>query len=143
MPPIENSTSAGTPLATQNAPVQSIFRCRLCAAGTLSVPLAAIDAVLMATPRRDVMTHQKTRLQYSGPNARCAGLRHEPNGFTNAAQREFQPARPICFVAALLNGKSLDLSLAYDKTKSSNAKTKVVKHSRFRRARPKWSRVSN
>src|SRR5882762_948983 len=29
--PTENSTSAGTPLATQNAPVQSIFRCRVAA----------------------------------------------------------------------------------------------------------------
>jgi hypothetical protein len=26
--PIENNTSAGTPLATQNAPVQLIFLCR-------------------------------------------------------------------------------------------------------------------
>jgi len=27
--PIENSTSAGTPLATQNAPTQLIFRCSI------------------------------------------------------------------------------------------------------------------
>ncbi|WP_379073286.1 hypothetical protein ACFJIU_02270 [Mesorhizobium sp. UC74_2] len=28
MPPIENSTRGGTPLATQNAPRQSMVRCR-------------------------------------------------------------------------------------------------------------------
>jgi hypothetical protein len=56
MPPIENSTSAGTPLATQNAPVQSIFRCRLGAApSALTVPFAAV-AVLMATPKGFKMT---------------------------------------------------------------------------------------
>src|SRR5262249_57882079 len=51
IPPIENSTSAGTPLATQNAPVQSIFRCRLCAVPSApSIPFAIV-AVLIATPR--------------------------------------------------------------------------------------------
>src|SRR4051812_20093093 len=52
MPPIENSTSAGTPLATQNAPVQSIFRCRpSSAASAPAIPFAAV-AVLIATPQR-------------------------------------------------------------------------------------------
>jgi hypothetical protein len=48
---------------------------------------------------------------------------------------------PAHFASPLysLNNESLDLSLADDKTKSSNAKTKVVAHSRFRSAKPKWS----
>src|SRR6478735_6080849 len=50
IPPIENSTSTGTPLATQKAPVQSIFRCRLCPApSAISPPLAA--TAVIATPR--------------------------------------------------------------------------------------------
>ncbi|MNE71743.1 hypothetical protein D3C80_1676420 [compost metagenome] len=44
--PIENSTRAGTPLATQNAPRQSILRCRLptelAACGTASNVVASI-----------------------------------------------------------------------------------------------------
>src|SRR6478736_2351272 len=47
MPPIENKTSAGTPLATQNAPVQSIFRWRLCAVPST---LSAVIAVLIEDP---------------------------------------------------------------------------------------------
>src|SRR4029079_6628054 len=51
MPPIEKSTSAGTPLATQNAPVQSIFRCRPSSVPSApSIPFAAV-AVLVATPK--------------------------------------------------------------------------------------------
>src|SRR6185369_3056835 len=41
MPPIENNTSAGTPLATQNAPRQSIVRCSSCVV-LLSIPVAAV-----------------------------------------------------------------------------------------------------
>src|SRR6478672_10585515 len=51
IPPIENSTSTGTPLATQNAPVQSIFRCRPSSVPSApSIPFAAV-AVLIATPK--------------------------------------------------------------------------------------------
>ncbi|MOA55174.1 hypothetical protein D3C78_1789190 [compost metagenome] len=46
MAPIENSTRAGTPLATQKAPRQSILRCRLptepAACGTASNVVASI-----------------------------------------------------------------------------------------------------
>src|SRR5207253_9656848 len=47
--PMENSTSAGTPLATQNAPLQSILRCRLPtvwpACGTVSNVVASISVI--------------------------------------------------------------------------------------------------
>src|SRR6185295_12863370 len=69
IPPIENSTSAGTPLATQNAPVQSIFRCRLCAAPAAVSGTFAAVAVLMAPPklsRNDDLTSQ--------PSARKAAV---------------------------------------------------------------------
>src|SRR6476659_10988606 len=54
IPPIENSTSTGTPLATQNAPVQSIFRWRPCAApsalsGTAPASSAVIDILVPLT----------------------------------------------------------------------------------------------
>lgn len=43
MPPIENRTRAGTPLATQKAPRQSIFRCNLpSASGSRTVVIVLI-----------------------------------------------------------------------------------------------------
>ena len=38
MAPIENKTSAGTPLATQNAPCQPIFRCSVALCASLEKP---------------------------------------------------------------------------------------------------------
>src|SRR5262245_10616090 len=49
MPPMENSTSAGTPLATQNAPFQSIVRWSSPGAAEPTVDVAVICA---ATPSR-------------------------------------------------------------------------------------------
>jgi len=49
--PIENSTSGGTPLATQNAPVQSMPRSRPCI-GSAPASTAASAGALMRTPRR-------------------------------------------------------------------------------------------
>src|SRR6185437_498086 len=72
IPPIENSTSAGTPLATQNAPVQSIFRCRLCAAPAAVSGTFAAVAVLMAPPKlsRNDDTHiTAKRPESSGADA--------------------------------------------------------------------------
>src|SRR6476469_9453786 len=73
IPPIENSTSAGTPLATQNAPVQSIFRCRPNSVpSALTVPVVAA-AVLMATPRlsRIFQESRMTTLSRSHSHAAC------------------------------------------------------------------------
>ncbi len=55
MPPIENSTRAGTPLATQNAPRQSMARC--------SVPVVGLAyVVVMVFPRSgfDLAVQTKT-----------------------------------------------------------------------------------
>src|SRR5580698_401751 len=48
-PPIENSTSAGTPLAIQNAPLQLMERCSVPAPGTTG-PISTIVS-LMITPK--------------------------------------------------------------------------------------------
>src|ERR1700676_2832410 len=58
-PPIENSTSAGTPLATQKAPFQSIARC--------SVPdssdVSAIPAAVISIPQPSSQSPEKSLFQ--------------------------------------------------------------------------------
>ncbi len=48
MPPIENRTRAGTPLATQKAPRQSILRCSLLSAGCSKAVL--IELMCLCSP---------------------------------------------------------------------------------------------
>jgi hypothetical protein len=48
MPPIENNTSAGTPLATQNAPRQSIDRTS--SFGTCPPGMLAASTVMISLP---------------------------------------------------------------------------------------------
>src|SRR4029078_560708 len=85
IPPIENSTSAGTPLATQNAPVQSIFRCRPCSAASAFIPFATA-AVLMARSPFVLATHDSPeRLRV---RCRVAGVRRlSASQARNAPQR--------------------------------------------------------
>src|SRR5687768_10866882 len=71
MPPIENRTSAGTPLATQNAPFQSIVRCRLaCAPSVIAViehSLVQMVLVWLSVPERRPTATRPRSLQKKKP----------------------------------------------------------------------------
>src|SRR6476619_6766099 len=86
IPPIENSTSAGTPLATQNAPVQSIFRCRpSSAASAVFIPFATA-AVLMARSPFVIATH-------NSPERLCVRCRAAGVRRLSASQARNAPRR--------------------------------------------------
>src|SRR4029079_14703647 len=87
IPPIENSTSTGTPLATQNAPVQSILRWRPCAAPSAlsgTAPASTVIDMSVPLPRHAPVTCS-TSLQVQ----RCGGPKGSPHReCVNAQQHE-------------------------------------------------------
>ncbi len=69
MPPIENSTSAGTPLATQKAPRQSMARCSVFSLNSPAV--GSYVVVICSDPRqffvyRNALSKRKSHAPDSG-----------------------------------------------------------------------------
>src|SRR5690349_5325933 len=92
--PTENSTSAGTPLATQNAPVQSIFRCSVaaCTRGaaiateSFNAPVSCIvNPAQLSTRRPQPRRSNPAALQQCATEIGCKFRTTHSNCFLNSS----------------------------------------------------------